>query len=88
MICLLFFCFVCLQIVIRPVKGETNITIEMDVPPEAEASGHCGKQKTNATTQQVLNASLTLTMILLEGSTLYRYTADQNATTKQGVPIK
>ena len=46
-----------LQITILPVKDATNITLEMDVPPEAEASGNCGGRKNNIT-QQVQTVQL------------------------------
>jgi hypothetical protein len=35
------------------VRESTNLTLEMAVPPEADASGHCGGHK-NTSTQQVI----------------------------------
>jgi len=40
------------QITLMTEREGTNITVEMVVPPEAEASGHCGGNK-NTSTQQI-----------------------------------
>jgi len=40
------------QITLTTVRESTNLTLEMAVPPEAEASGHCGGHK-NTSTQQI-----------------------------------